>query len=368
MAILNAKVWNKAYMLEFLGMKGGKSKCFTFSVPPESEELQFSQRVSETKTFGGSVFDCYGNDTIKINLSGSTVNEERKLIYRGKALPSYYTGEKEIFELQKLISDWNKLEVQSNQTEKAKIYLYDLSKMSVVQLATGTASRNYWRVFIKDLKIKRDKGRPNTYNYTLEMIGVIDEVKGKKGIGLLSNLSDLANKISSSMELVNTVYGYTEGAIALTESIASKCVEVKNAFDSLENASHSRITSTVTGGLDTSLRLVTGNTNNAFYNSAKDVLALVAQFYGETSILYKTKTSKSEDTAKLHVYFVSNGGTNVKFKIVLYSEKVIKPATPTRNGYSFIGWYTDSELQNAYDFDSVVTDSFTLYAKWFGGV
>ena len=44
--------WRKAYMLEFL--EGDDLReCFTFSVPPESEELQFPQRVTETKTFGG---------------------------------------------------------------------------------------------------------------------------------------------------------------------------------------------------------------------------------------------------------------------------------------------------------------------------
>ena len=52
-------------MLEFL--EGDDLKeCFTFSVPPESEELQFPQRVTETKTFGGSVFDDYGNDSYRI--------------------------------------------------------------------------------------------------------------------------------------------------------------------------------------------------------------------------------------------------------------------------------------------------------------
>jgi len=90
-------------MLEFL--EGDDLKeCFTFSVPPESEELQFPQRVTETKTFGGSVFDDYGNDSYRITLSGTTVNEEKKLIYRGlKKVPLYLTGTKEIFELREAI-------------------------------------------------------------------------------------------------------------------------------------------------------------------------------------------------------------------------------------------------------------------------
>ena len=142
-------------MLEFL--EGDELKdCFTFSVPPESEEFDFPQRVAETKTFGGSVFDDYGNDTYRITINGSTVNEEKKAIYRGSKTPLYLTGTKEVFELQRIIRDWaaNKNVTDPN---KKKVYLYDLSKASVLQLSTGVASRNFWRVFIKDLKIKRDK-------------------------------------------------------------------------------------------------------------------------------------------------------------------------------------------------------------------
>ena len=90
--------WHKAYMLEFLEGKELK-ECFTFSVPPESEEFGFAQRVTETKTFGGSVFDDYGNDTYKITINGTTINEEKKLVYKGSVgAPLFLTGTKEIFE------------------------------------------------------------------------------------------------------------------------------------------------------------------------------------------------------------------------------------------------------------------------------
>ena len=92
-------------MLEFLDGTEVK-EVFTFSVPPESEEFVFPQRITETKTFGGSVFDDYGNDTYKITLSGSTINEDKKFIYRGLNPPLYLTGTKEIFTLQKIIQNW----------------------------------------------------------------------------------------------------------------------------------------------------------------------------------------------------------------------------------------------------------------------
>lgn len=49
---------------------------------------------------------------------------------------------------------------------------------------------------------------------------------------------------------------------------------------------------------------------------------------------------------------------------VIYNNTVHKPDDPTRTDYEFGGWYTDSACTSAYNFDSIVTNSFTLYAKW----
>ena len=62
MGIINKRVFRKSYMLEILKNKETQ-EVFTFSMPPKSEEFDFAQRVTETKTFGGSVIDKYGNDT-----------------------------------------------------------------------------------------------------------------------------------------------------------------------------------------------------------------------------------------------------------------------------------------------------------------
>lgn len=64
------------------------------------------------------------------------------------------------------------------------------------------------------------------------------------------------------------------------------------------------------------------------------------------------------------VKYESNGGSDVE-SVKLTSGKVAQePETPVKDGYTFDGWYTDKELSTAYDFDTKVTKSFTLYAKW----
>ena len=64
------------------------------------------------------------------------------------------------------------------------------------------------------------------------------------------------------------------------------------------------------------------------------------------------------------VTFDSNGGSAVASQTVKEGEKAAKPANPTRDGYTFEGWFADEALKTAYDFNTPVTSDITLYASW----
>ncbi len=64
------------------------------------------------------------------------------------------------------------------------------------------------------------------------------------------------------------------------------------------------------------------------------------------------------------VKFNSQGGSSVKDQTPASGSTVSKPADPTREGYTFGGWYTDEACTEAYDFSSPVAADMTLYAKW----
>jgi len=63
------------------------------------------------------------------------------------------------------------------------------------------------------------------------------------------------------------------------------------------------------------------------------------------------------------VTFNSNGGSRVYNQTVKKYSRA-QSVTPTRNGFTFDGWYTDSGLTRQYYFDAAVTGDITLYAKW----
>ena len=52
--------------------------------------------------------------------------------------------------------------------------------------------------------------------------------------------------------------------------------------------------------------------------------------------------------------------------MVSYTDKIIAPAAPTRQGYTFAGWYTDTAFTMAWSFanDTMPDNNLTLYAKW----
>ena len=65
------------------------------------------------------------------------------------------------------------------------------------------------------------------------------------------------------------------------------------------------------------------------------------------------------------ITFNSNDGTSVAPQNVNAGEKLTEPTpAPTKVGFTFDGWYEDSTFSKKFDFNTPITDSMTLYAKW----
>ncbi|GHT83737.1 hypothetical protein FACS1894137_05680 [Spirochaetia bacterium] len=367
MSIMNMRLARKAYMFEFIDTITGKNEYFSFAVPPESEDLDFPQRVTETKTIGGSVFDDYGNDTIPIQINGTTINEEKKLIYRGKEgkfVPKYFTGQKEIFELQKLINDWGK----GNKIPGKKIYLYDLSKMSLFQMAdgnSGTPSRNYWRVVIKKLKIRRGKDKPNTFVYALDMIGMEDTERNLPPLfGEGTTLTKVLNGCQKALEVFQTIFEVTEVIGDALDEATSAIAATKSAFEALSKGGNQLMI--IDAVFDKPMRILTGGSSASLFNASKALIASgnkISALVNGTNIESKKSGAQSRGDIYM-VIFSNNGGSYVPIQKVAYSQKVKRPENPIKEKYAFENWYKDPEFTTVYDFDTEITENLTLYAKW----
>ncbi|MCR5308488.1 MAG: InlB B-repeat-containing protein [Bacilli bacterium] len=64
------------------------------------------------------------------------------------------------------------------------------------------------------------------------------------------------------------------------------------------------------------------------------------------------------------VTFVTNGGSSITPVDVKEGYKLTKPADPSRQGYTFKGWFKDVNLTTPMNFDNPISSELTLYAKW----
>ena len=64
------------------------------------------------------------------------------------------------------------------------------------------------------------------------------------------------------------------------------------------------------------------------------------------------------------VSFETDGGDEIAPQYVWLNENAAAPETPEKPGCEFIGWYTDSDFTDEFDFDTPITGDITLYAKW----
>uniref|UniRef100_UPI00259ADE36 InlB B-repeat-containing protein n=1 Tax=uncultured Treponema sp. TaxID=162155 RepID=UPI00259ADE36 len=106
-----------------------------------------------------------------------------------------------------------------------------------------------------------------------------------------------------------------------------------------------------------------------------------------TTVLTNTKMSASEFATAIKCFTLKNDGFvigsdgkaattyTVTFNLnyagsinttqsVTSGNAVSEPEVPTREGYTFAGWYIDADCSTEYNFSGVVTENITLYAKW----
>ncbi len=114
-----------------------------------------------------------------------------------------------------------------------------------------------------------------------------------------------------------------------------------------------------------------GETKNGTYVVNEATSKITFKIDGKKEIfdyLYQHFTNaEGKKWRRLHVYRVNfkTGTDEVIEEQVLFADSgyvVLQPEDPVLEGNKFLGWYTADGKE--YDFEQLVTESFTLYAKW----
>jgi uncharacterized repeat protein (TIGR02543 family) len=68
---------------------------------------------------------------------------------------------------------------------------------------------------------------------------------------------------------------------------------------------------------------------------------------------------------RYEVQFNANGGNPIESVFLNFGKDISEPnILPYKEGHSFDGWYTDTELTEPFDFGSMPANDITVYAKW----
>ncbi|WP_348921856.1 BspA family leucine-rich repeat surface protein [Enterococcus rotai] len=102
-----------------------------------------------------------------------------------------------------------------------------------------------------------------------------------------------------------------------------------------------------------------GEMEDNLLNTSTDLLAYHNEL-AETNTY--TVINRGEEIVTLS--FNTAGGSEISAIETNFGSVWIEPTAPTKEGHSFMGWYTDEEYTTEFDFATPATESTTIYAKW----
>jgi len=96
----------------------------------------------------------------------------------------------------------------------------------------------------------------------------------------------------------------------------------------------------------------------------KKIIAISAVLLALLIGIAACATTTEPETDDFVVRFNTDGGTSINGQVVPAEGRVTAPTPPSKPGYTFGGWFTDKACTKPFDFNTEITASTTLNAKW----
>lgn len=231
-----------------------------------------------------------------------------------------------------------------------------LAKKSVSIVIGGTSK----------IKVKNaPKGAKITYKSAKKSIATVSKQGKVKGIK--SGTTKITVSVKKNSKTTKLTYKVTVKKPKLSKSKLSLKVgktynlSVKNKPKKAKytwTSSNSRVATVNKSGKVTAKTKGTA-TIKAKVRTAKKTYSLSCK------VTVKSTSDNSNDVKQTYtVTFNSNGGSAVASQTVKKNGKAIQPVNPTRDGYTFDGWYTAASGGQKFDFNMPITANIILYAHW----
>ncbi|GLC90167.1 leucine-rich repeat protein [Lysinibacillus piscis] len=186
-------------------------------------------------------------------------------------------------------------------------------------------------------------------------------------VSIPSSVESIGSGSFSNNKLVNVEisHGVTHiGNIAFNTNQLTKVV-IPSSVTTIENGAfaYNKLKKVVfEGNVPTIVKSSIGNQSGTFSDWYTDA-ALTTTWNGTVPLAMEIYSVVPRPMYT--VTFNTNGGSDITPKEMEEGEFIVKPSDPTKDSYTFDGWYQDEQLQIPWSFatDSV-TMNITLYAKW----
>ncbi|MBR5156560.1 MAG: S-layer homology domain-containing protein, partial [Clostridia bacterium] len=155
--------------------------------------------------------------------------------------------------------------------------------------------------------------------------------------------------------------GATKFIITITATINDELVTETIEVEADENGAATYTFEDLVTGAEYSVSVTAAND---FGSSAPVVDEATPDYVEQEENTTPSRSGSSSGASSYTVKFNANGGSAVNSIKVKKGEAVAAPVEPTKDGYTFDGWYADAALTTPYDFAAAVTKGITLYAKW----
>ena len=250
----------------------------------------------------------------------------------------------------------------------------------------ASKDKNYYTIGIKDISLtshtelgvrKENNTSSKEYYKTIKNASYAFVVHNKTAqnsfyqIQCDSSLTSDRNNVSSNAEYdFDKSYAYvSNNNITLINSgtdieVQPTSVKLNASSKTILKGKTYTLVSTVAPSNATNKK-VTYTTSNSKVATVTSTGTVKAVNYGTADITVKTsngKTATCKVTVPYTVKYNLNGGTNNTSNPTYYYGKRITLQNPTRKGYAFAGWYSDSQYKTK--ITSFTSGNRTLYAKW----
>ncbi|PWL77259.1 MAG: hypothetical protein DBY24_08990 [Prevotellaceae bacterium] len=212
------------------------------------------------------------------------------------------------------------------------------------------------RIFSLLLALCLVAGMLPTVAYAAYNTGTIDSGEFTQNVDNLGTI----NGGTFNGEVTNQSNGFIYGGVfnSTVNNIGGGHI-YNGTFNSMVNNANSIIHGGTFHGAVTNDGEISGGT---FYDTVINNGGIIegGTFYGTV-----TGSGNIIDSAKVTITFDSDGGSSVTEQKVLKGQKATEPTAPTKEGYTFEGWYkgnTEFDFANTH-----VTENITLTAKWVVG-